>query len=107
MQKNWIGKSYGAEIDFAIKDSDKKLKVFTTRPDTLFGATFMVIAPEHDIVNELHTKIKNTKEVSAYITETSKKSNIERSANNEKTGVKLRHQCNKSGQRKRDTGIYS
>lgn len=89
MQKNWIGKSYGAEIDFAIKDSDKKLKVFTTRPDTLFGATFMVIAPEHDIVNELHTKIKNTKEVSAYITETSKKSNIERSANNEKTGVKL------------------
>ncbi len=89
MQKNWIGKSYGAEIDFAIKDSEKKLKVFTTRPDTLFGATFMVIAPEHDIVNELHTKIKNAKEVSAYIAETSKKSNIERSANNEKTGVKL------------------
>lgn len=89
MQKNWIGKSYGAEVDFPIKDSDKKLKIFTTRPDTLFGATFMVIAPEHEIIRELQPKITNLKEVSAYIIESGKKSNIERSSSKEKTGVRL------------------
>ncbi len=51
MQSDWIGKSYGAEVDFKIDGTDKSLKVYTTRPDTLYGATFMVIAPEHKLVN--------------------------------------------------------
>ncbi|MCL1971578.1 MAG: leucine--tRNA ligase [Endomicrobia bacterium] len=89
MQRNWIGKSYGAEVDFALSGSGKKLKIFTTRPDTLFGATFMVIAPEHEIINELKDKIKNWDEVAKYIVESGKKSNIERSQSKEKTGVKL------------------
>ncbi|MDR1195644.1 MAG: leucine--tRNA ligase [Endomicrobium sp.] len=89
MQKNWIGKSYGAEVDFSISASDKKLKIFTTRPDTLFGATFMVVAPEHEIIKELQPKIKNWDEVAKYIIESGKKSNIERSSSKEKTGVKL------------------
>ncbi len=53
MQRNWIGKSVGAEIDFEVEGLDKKIKVFTTRPDTLFGATFMSLAPEHPIITEL------------------------------------------------------
>src|SRR5690606_154382 len=54
-QKNWIGKSKGAEIDFAVDGSDAKITVFTTRPDTIFGASFLVLAPEHDLVNEITT----------------------------------------------------
>jgi len=89
MQKNWIGKSYGAEVDFSISGSDKKLKIFTTRPDTLFGATFMVVAPEHEIIRELKSKIKNWDAVIKYAEESGKKSNIERSSAKEKTGVRL------------------
>ena len=63
-QSDWIGKSQGAEVDFAIKDSEEKLKVFTTRPDTLFGATFMVIAPEHPMLENLD--IKNITEIKEY-----------------------------------------
>ena len=56
MQTNWIGKSYGAEIDFAFeKNSSKKLRVYTTRPDTIFGVDFMVMAPEHELITELTT----------------------------------------------------
>jgi leucyl-tRNA synthetase len=90
MQKNWIGKSEGAEVDFSITQSEKKLKIFTTRPDTLFGATFMVVAPEHEIINELQSKIKNWSEISKYIAASSSKSNIERSQNKEKTGIEIK-----------------
>ncbi|MCL2144302.1 MAG: leucine--tRNA ligase [Endomicrobia bacterium] len=93
MQKNWIGKSFGAEVDFDLAAGTEKtgsrLKIFTTRPDTLFGATFMVVAPEHEIINELKSKIKNRDEISGYIIESGKKSNIERSQSKEKTGIRL------------------
>lgn len=89
-QRNWIGKSEGAEIEFAIEGVDEKLKVFTTRPDTLFGATYMVIAPEHPIVHQLESHIKNLAEVVKYAKEALAKSEIERTAEGkEKTGVKL------------------
>ena len=89
-QINWIGKSIGAEVDFNIKDSDKKIKVYTTRCDTLFGATFMVIAPEHPILEELKDKIKNFDEVKAYQKFAKEKTTFERTElNKEKTGVKL------------------
>ncbi|MDR3253680.1 MAG: leucine--tRNA ligase [Endomicrobium sp.] len=89
MQRDWIGKSFGAEIDFVLKGLNKKLKIFTTRPDTLFGATFMVTAPEHEIINEIKSEITNYNEVLKYITASSRKSNIERAASRQKTGVKL------------------
>ncbi len=80
MQKNWIGRSEGAEIEF------DNITVFTTRPDTIFGATFLVLAPEHPLVAELVTDETRAK-VEAYIKETQKKSDIERQENKEKTGV--------------------
>lgn len=90
MQKNWIGKSTGAEVVFEIESADeefkKKITVFTTRPDTLFGATFMVIAPEHKIINEVKDKIKNFNEVQKYIADAKTKTNIERTADKEKQG---------------------
>jgi leucyl-tRNA synthetase len=89
MQKNWIGKSYGVEVDFKISGSDKNLKIFTTRPDTIFGVTFMVVAPEHEIINELKYKIKNYEQVAQYILASSRKSNIERASSKEKTGIRL------------------
>ncbi|MFT4153674.1 leucine--tRNA ligase [Parafilimonas sp.] len=79
MQTNWIGKSYGAEIDFEIDDSDKKLRVFTTRPDTIFGVDFMVIAPEHELVEEITTH-KHRQEVEDYITCVKSRSERERMA---------------------------
>jgi leucyl-tRNA synthetase len=85
-QKNWIGKSTGAEIDFRIDGSDKVLKVFTTRPDTLFGATFMVVAPEHDIVPEI-TTAEQKAEVDAYVAAAQTKSELERQTEKTKTGV--------------------
>ncbi|MDR3112676.1 MAG: leucine--tRNA ligase [Elusimicrobiota bacterium] len=90
MQKNWIGKSFGAEVDFKIDESDKILKIFTTRPDTIFGATFMAVAPEHEIISDIKSKITNYNEVEKYISESAKKSNIERSQSKEKTGVELK-----------------
>ena len=89
MQKNWIGKSCGAEIGFLVTDTDKKLKIFTTRPDTIFGVTFMVIAPEHELINEMKSQIVNYDKVSEYVLVSSRKSNIERSSSKEKTGVRL------------------
>ncbi|MDR1418136.1 MAG: leucine--tRNA ligase [Endomicrobium sp.] len=89
MQKNWIGKSYGAEVDFAVSGTDKKIKIFTTRPDTIFGVTFMVVAPEHEIINEIKSQIKNYDEITDYILSSGKKSNIDRSSSKEKTGIKL------------------
>jgi leucyl-tRNA synthetase len=89
-QENWIGKSTGAHVDFKVKDSDEILKVYTTRPDTLYGATFMVIAPEHDILVKEHDKIKNIKDVHQYQEEAKMKTEFERvELAKDKTGVKL------------------
>lgn len=85
-QRNWIGKSIGANVSFKIKNTDLDLEVFTTRPDTLFGATFMVLAPEHKYVNKITTADQKDA-VAAYIKETSAKSDIARQSNNDKTGV--------------------
>ncbi len=88
-QVNWIGKSDGAEIDFDVLDSDKKITVFTTRPDTLFGATYMVLAPEHELVQQLKDQVSNSDEVDGYISNTQKKSELDRLESKEKTGVLL------------------
>jgi leucyl-tRNA synthetase family protein len=87
-QKNWIGRSEGAEIDFAVRGSDEKIKVFTTRPDTLFGVTYVVLAPEHALVSRLSAL--NRADVSAYVSAAAKKEEIERTdAKKQKTGVRL------------------
>ncbi|PIS31284.1 MAG: leucine--tRNA ligase, partial [Candidatus Portnoybacteria bacterium CG08_land_8_20_14_0_20_40_83] len=89
-QKNWIGKSEGAEFQMGISGIDKKLGVFTTRLDTVFGMTFALIAPEHQLVQELKDKIANWPEVEKYIVETKKKSELQRITEvKEKTGVEL------------------
>jgi leucyl-tRNA synthetase len=86
-QRNWIGKSIGAEIDFAVQNSDKAIRVFTTRPDTLFGATYMVLAPEHPLVKEITTDSER-KSVEAYQDEVARKSDLERTGTDKKkTGV--------------------
>lgn len=88
-QRNWIGKSKGAEVKFKIAGTDEELVVFTTRPDTLFGATYMVISPEHKILEKLN--IENIDEIKAYQKEAAKKSEFERTEmNKEKTGVMLK-----------------
>lgn len=88
-QRNWIGRSYGAEIDFELTVPEK-LKVFTTRADTLFGATFMVIAPEHPIIDKYKTNIKNLDEITAYQEQAKRKNEFERvQLQKEKTGVKI------------------
>ena len=86
IQKNWIGRSEGAEIDFNIEGHSSKIKVFTTRPDTLFGATFMVIAPESELVNTISSDSQKT-EVLAYAEKAKNRSEIERMADTKKTGV--------------------
>ena len=87
MQRNWIGRSTGAEVDFSIEGLDEKLTVFTTRPDTLFGATYMVIAPEHQLTGIITTKEKK-EEVERYIKATSLKSDLDRTdLAKDKTGV--------------------
>ena len=86
MQKNWIGRSEGAEVDFQISGSGGKITVFTTRPDTLFGSTFMVLAPENELIPELVTDETRAK-VEKYCKAALKKSEIERQENKEKTGV--------------------
>lgn len=89
-QINWIGRSYGVEINFEFKDLDEKLKVYTTRPDTIYGATYMVIAPEHPIIEKYKDRIENYKELEEYKKEVSKKSHIERTdATKEKSGVMI------------------
>ena len=89
-QINWIGKSIGAEVDFKLKDTEDVLKVFTTRCDTLFGATFMVMSPEHQFLTKYKKRIKNIKEVEAYQEEAKLKSEIERTdVTKDKTGVKI------------------
>lgn len=87
MQRNWIGKSQGVEVDFKIENTDKKFSVFTTRVDTLYGCTYVVLAPEHPLVKEITTKDQK-ESVENYINECQRKSDLERtSLNKEKTGV--------------------
>jgi leucyl-tRNA synthetase len=87
MQRNWIGRSKGAEIDFAVDGGNEKISVFTTRPDTIYGATFLVVAPEHPLVADI-TKPEHKAQVENYIAKTRNKSDIERQVTNrEKTGI--------------------
>lgn len=89
-QENWIGKSTGAYVDFKVKDLDEILKVYTTRPDTLFGATFMVVAPEHHIIDNHKDMVKNMDEIMAYREEAKKKTEFERvQLAKDKTGVRI------------------
>lgn len=89
-QKNWIGRSVGAEVDFAIAGKEEKLRIFTTRPDTLFGATYMVISPEHPMIDKYKAEIKNWDAIAEYRDMASKKSDFERTELvKEKTGVVL------------------
>ncbi|MCR4306507.1 MAG: class I tRNA ligase family protein, partial [Candidatus Yonathbacteria bacterium] len=89
-QRNWIGRSEGALIKFPISNFQFPIEVFTTRPDTLFGATYMVIAPEHKLIQELLAGVTNREEVGKYIEGVKKKTEIERTAEGkEKTGVEL------------------
>ena len=89
-QENWIGKSTGAFVNFTVKDTGETLRIYTTRPDTLFGVTFMVMAPEHPMLDKYKGMIKNFDAVEAYRTECAKKSEFERTQLvKEKTGVKL------------------
>ncbi len=87
LQRNWIGKSEGVEIDFTIQGTDQKISVFTTRPDTIYGVTFMAIAPENKLLRTLKMDSKHTKAVEAYIKEAKKKTEIDRAAAGEKDGV--------------------
>ena len=86
MQKNWIGRSVGAEVEFTISGQDSKITVFTTRPDTLFGATYVALAPEHPLIPQLVNSDTREK-VEAYIQASQQKSDVERQENKEKTGV--------------------
>ena len=89
-QENWIVKSTGAYVDFKVKDLDEVLKVYTTRPDTLFGATFMVVAPEHHIIDNHKDMVKNMDEIMAYREEAKKKTEFERvQLAKDKTGVRI------------------
>ena len=89
-QKNWIGRSEGAEVDFRLKDKDEKLRVYTTRPDTLFGATYMVISPEHPLIDKYKDEITNWDEIQKYREMAARKSDFERTElAKDKTGVIL------------------
>ena len=89
-QKNWIGRSTGAEVDFQIKDTEDKLRIYTTRCDTLFGVTYMVVSPEHPIIDKYKDELKNWDAIAAYRDEAAKKSDFERAElAKEKTGVQI------------------
>ncbi len=87
-QINWIGRSEGAELDFEF--GEDKLTVFTTRPDTAFGVTYMVLAPEHEFVQKYMNRFENPEEVKAYVEATAKKSDLQRTQDDSKTGVELK-----------------
>ncbi|MBO5474527.1 MAG: leucine--tRNA ligase [Lachnospiraceae bacterium] len=89
-QKNWIGKSTGAEVDFEIKGKEDKLRIYTTRCDTLFGVTYMVVSPEHPIIDKYQAELKNWDEIAAYREQAARKSDFERAElAKEKTGVRI------------------
>src|SRR3989339_662804 len=90
-QRNWIGKSEGSKIEFPVKNSSDKIKVFTTRADTIFGATYVVLAPDHELVTKLKSQISNWSDVEKYVKEVKDKPDIERTAEDKvKTGVELK-----------------
>jgi leucyl-tRNA synthetase len=90
-QRNWIGRSEGAEIDFALAGRTEKIKVFTTRPDTIFGATYCVLAPEHPLVQKLAESASNKAEIAAYVEATRNKTDLERQeGQKDKTGVEIK-----------------
>jgi leucyl-tRNA synthetase len=89
-QREWIGKSEGALLDFCIQNHESRINVFTTRPDTLYGVTYLVLAPEHTLVTALSDHIENWDEVSVYIEKTNAKKELERKEGKEKTGVELK-----------------
>ncbi len=90
-QRHWIGKSEGASLKFPVADSELAIGVFTTRPDTLFGATFMVLCPEHQLIDKLKEKITNFEEVKEYIKKAGQKSDLERTdLNKDKTGIEIK-----------------
>ena len=90
-QKNWIGKSTGAEVDFTLTGKDEKLRIYTTRPDTLFGATYMVVSPEHPLIEKYKDEIENYDELVSYREQAAKKSDFERTElAKEKTGVQIK-----------------
>ena len=89
-QKNWIGRSEGAEVEFKLTEGGETLRVYTTRPDTLFGATYMVVSPEHPMIEKLKDKIHNYEEIVAYRDQAARKSDFERTElNKDKTGVEI------------------
>ena len=93
-QRNWIGRSEGADVDFQIAGKEEKLRVFTTRPDTLFGATYMVLSPEHPLIDTYKGDIQNYGKVVAYREQAARKSDFERTEmNKEKTGVQIDGLC--------------
>ncbi len=90
-QKNWIGRSEGAEVDFSLKDKQEKLRIYTTRPDTLFGVTYMVVSPEHPMIDKYKEEISNWDEILEYRNMASKKSDFERTElAKDKTGVEIK-----------------
>jgi leucyl-tRNA synthetase len=91
IQENWIGRSHGAQITFEVQDTEEYINVYTTRPDTLFGVTYMVLAPEHPLLEKLEAKIENIREVKEYQLLTQQKSELERTdLNKTKSGIQLR-----------------
>ncbi|MEG1360003.1 MAG: leucine--tRNA ligase [Clostridia bacterium] len=93
-QRNWIGRSEGAEVDFALSGKADKLRVYTTRPDTLFGATYMVVSPEHPMIEKYKAEITNYADAAAYRNEAAKKSDFERTElSKDKSGVELKGLC--------------
>ena len=92
-QRNWIGRSEGAEILFKIRGTKEQLKIFTTRPDTLYGVTYMALAPEHPLIEKYAKRINNLTEIRAYCENAAQKTSEARSANKEKTGVLIQGLC--------------
>lgn len=106
-QINWIGRSEGAEIDFRIKGTDESLRVYTTRPDTIYGATYMVISPEHPLIDKYESNISNIAEIRSYQQESAKKSDFERTEiAKDKTGVCIEGICAYNPIAQRDIPIY-
>ena len=106
-QVNWIGKSRGAFVNFTMNEIPEKLKIYTTRPDTLFGVTFMVMAPEHPIIDKYSDKISNMDEIKAYRAECAKKTEFERTQLvKDKTGVKISGITAKNPVNGKDIPIY-
>ena len=103
-QRNWIGRSEGAEVDFHRREAGDALRIFTTRPDTLFGATYMVLAPEHPLVEKVTTPAQQAA-VKAYRTEAARKSELERTAagkgKDRRVHRRLRHQSRQRARKSR------